>query len=975
MLHVRDESSPNVTVAARTGVFMHTTAFRLKTGIAAAAMIAGIHAAPAAAQQSGVVAAQEAQAESPAEDIVVTGSRIRRDPLDQPSPVITVDEASIARTGLSSIADVLQRIPASAGGLNTKFNNSGNLGNPPDGGGVGAGSAAIDLRYLGAKRTLVLVDGLRYVNGASASGIPGTVDLNSIPDVMIDRIEVLQSAASALYGTDAVGGVVNIITKERQVGLRASAQYGQFLDTKDGQTQNYQLSYGVGDDIAHVVAGGYYVKQDDVSARDRSISQFPNPGQTSCADPIGGCSSFTPLGRFLINGQNFTLRQPVLTGRPTYDPTLAGGSFKPFTASDRFNFAPFNYFLTPNERYGGFVSARTSFSDALNLRVKAVYNRRNSQNQAAFLPLGIGPDVGNGNLLDTLSVDATNPFNPFGVTLVPGQNYTAIFRRLVEAGQRTYSQRVDTMSLTGTLDGKFQLFGHNWYWDANAVIGYNEAKQLFTGNVNSSRLQQALGPVAQCTGDCVPFNFFGGVGSITPAMLAFVGFDERSRSRQRLQDYTANLSGELFDLPGGAVGVAIGYEHRDQFGSFTPDPITAAGFSADIPAQPARGRFNTDEVYGELRLPLLKDVPFFSSLELNGAVRYADYSTFGGNTTLTGGALWKPVADLLLRGSYAESLRAPSIGELFGAQSRFDQPIGDPCSNIAGSPYQSSATVRTNCAANGVPANGSYAEPDGQLPVLTGGNRALQPETARTLLFGGVYSPAWARTGFASALSLEVNYYDIKVDGAIAAIPADVLLGRCAQAADALSCAAIRRAPSGIVTAINGVLLNTGGIRTRGLDGTFTFRSRQTGFGTFGLSVLGNYLLRYAETVPATTGTTTTNYTGTERGSPDQAYPHFKGQAILDWTGGPIGATITGRYIDNVIESQGGNRLDKRFYTDVQLQFRPSWVDNRLALTIGVNNLFDRDPPACFSCSLNNYDPTTYDVPGQFGYLRLSFGL
>ncbi|MBW6524670.1 TonB-dependent receptor [Sphingomonas sp. RHCKR47] len=954
---------------------MRQTITRLKTGIAAAALLAGIHAAPAVAQQSGVVAAQEAQAETPGDDIVVTGSRIRRDPLDQPSPITTVDEASIARTGLSSIADVLQRIPASSGGLNSKFNNSGNLGNPPDGGGVGAGSAAIDLRYLGAKRTLVLVDGLRYVNGASASGIPGTVDLNSIPDVMIERVEVLQSAASSLYGSDAIGGVVNIITKEKQVGLKASAQYGQFLDTHDGQTQNYQLSYGVGDDRVHVVGGGFYTKQQDVSARDRAISQFPNPGQTSCSDPIGGCSSFTPLGRFLINGQNFTLRQPVLTGRPVYDPTLTGGSFKPFTAADRFNFAPYNYFLTPNERYGGFVSARASFSDALNLRVKAVYNRRNSQNQAAFLPLGIGPDVGNGNLLDTLSVDATNPYNPFGVTLVPGQNYTAIFRRLVEAGQRTYTQRVDTMSLTGTLDGKFQMFGHNWYWDANAVIGFNDAKQVFTGNINALRLQQALGPVSQCTGDCVPFNFFGGVGSITPAMLGFVGFDEKSRSRQELQDYTANLSGELFDLPGGPVGIAIGYEHRNQFGSFTPDPVTQAGYSADIPAQAAAGRFNTDEVYGELRLPLLRDVPFFSSLELNGAVRYSDYSTFGGNTTLTGGALWKPVADLLLRGSYAESLRAPSIGELFGAQSRFDQPISDPCSNIAGSAYRASATVRTNCTANGVPANGSYAEPDGQLPVLTGGNAALQPETARTLLFGGVYSPAWARRGFASALSLEVNYYDIKVDGAIAAIPADVLLGRCAQTADALSCAAIRRAPSGIVTAINGVLLNTGGIRTRGIDGTFTFRSRETGVGTFGLSVLGNYLLRYEEVVPATDGTTTTRYTGTERGSPDQAYPHFKGQAILDWSGGPIGATLTGRYIDNVIESQNGNRLDARFYTDVQLQFRPSWLDNRLALTIGVNNVLDRDPPACFSCSLNNYDPTTYDVPGQFGYLRLSFGL
>ena len=958
-------------------------------GVAALALAIGL-AAPAAAQtapsETSTNIAETEAAATAGEDIVVTGSRIRRDPLDQPSPVITVDEAAIARTGLSSIADTLQRIPSSAGGLNTKFNNSGNFGNPPDGGGVGAGSAAIDLRYLGAKRTLVLVDGLRYVNGASASGIPASVDLNSIPDVMIGRVEVLQSAASPLYGSDAIAGVVNIITKSTQDGFRAQAQYGQFLKENDGETQNYQISWGNGSTSpVDLVAGAFYIKQEAVRSSNREISQFPNPGQTSCGDPIGGCSSFTPLGRFLVNGQNLTLRAPVTGRRSVYDPTLATGDFRAFTNADRFNFAPFNYFLTPSERYGGFVNARAEFSDAINLRVKMVYNRRESQNQAAFLPLPIGPDAGGGPIIRTISIDATNPFNPFGRTLNGGANgqpatYSAIFRRLVEAGQRTYNQTVDTMSVTGTLDGRFEMLGGNWYWDASAVFGHNDAKQLFTGNVNVQNLIRALGPIANCTAPCVPLNVFGGVGSITPEMLGYIGFDERARSSQRLADFTANLSGELFQLPGGAVGIAVGYEHRYQSGSFTPDPIVQAGFSADIPAQAARGSFEVDEVYGEIRLPLLRDTPFFNSLELNGAVRYSDYSTFGGNTTLTGGALWKPVADLLLRGSYAESVRAPSIGELFGAQSRFDQSLADPCSNVAGSPYRASATVRANCTADGVPASGSYAEPAGQLPVITGGNAALEPETARTLLFGGVYSPAWARTGFASALSLEVNYYDIKVRDAIAAIPANVLLGRCAQTGDALSCAATTRTANGFVSAINGVLLNTGGIRTRGIDATFNLRTRETGAGVFGLSVIGNYLLRYQETVPATNGVTTTRYEGFERGSPDQAYPRFKGLATLDWAVGPVTASITGRFIDNVDEIQtiagitNPNELKERLYTDVQFIFRPAILDSRLALTLGINNLFDKDPPACFSCSLNNYDPTTYDVPGRFGYARLSWG-
>ncbi len=197
-------------------------------GFALAAMLVGtaVHAQSVTTVPTDQTAA--ATDEAPGEDIVVTGSRIRRSPLDQPSPVVTVDAESIQRTGLSSVADVLQRLPSAAGGLNSKVNNSGNIGNPPDGGGVGAGSAEIDLRYLTAKRTLVLVDGLRFVNGASASGIPSTVDLNTIQVGSIERIEVLQSGQSPLYGSDALAGVVNIITKSQQKGLKASAQFGTF---------------------------------------------------------------------------------------------------------------------------------------------------------------------------------------------------------------------------------------------------------------------------------------------------------------------------------------------------------------------------------------------------------------------------------------------------------------------------------------------------------------------------------------------------------------------------------------------------------------------------------------------------------------------------------------------------------------------------------------------------------------------------
>lgn len=925
-----------------------------------------------------------------AEEIIVTGSRIRRDPLAQESPVVVLDQTSIERTGLSSIADVLQRLPSASGGLNSKVNNSGNIGNPPDGGGVGAGSAEIDLRYLGAKRTLVLVDGIRFVNGASASGIPSTVDLNTIPQSSIERIEVLESGQSPLYGSDALAGVVNIITKSSQEGLQASAQFGTFRQG-DGHTQDYEASYGIKLPTTSIVFGATYVKQEAVRTANRPESAYPNPFETSCSDPIGGCSSATPSGRFVFNagnpafpsGGSVTLRTAPIAGRPVFDPTLATGDYKAFTSADRFNFSPYNYYLTPSERYGGWISVKQELGDNVNLRIKAEYNRRNSQNQAAFLPLFVGPDAGNGNLLDTITIDGSNPYNPFG-TLSAGGNgqpgtYSFIARRLVEAGQRTYTQHVDTMSGTATLDGSFHIGDHKWFWDVNASFGLNDAHQTFTGNINAAKLAQALGPVANCTAPCVPFDIFGGAGSVTPAMLAFVGFTEQDRSSQELFDYTANVSGDLFDLPAGPVGVAAGYEHRYQFGSFNPDPVIVAGLGADIPAQPASGHYSTNEVYGELRVPIVKDVPFVYSLEADGAVRYADYSTGFNSTTYTGTGLWKPIRDLLLRGSYATGFRAPSIGELYGAASRADAPINDPCTNVAGSPYQASATVRANCTANGVPANGSYAEPTGgQLGVLTGGNPALRPEKSKTLLFGAVYSPGWARNrGFASVLSLEGNYYDIRVTNAIAPTDAQLTLSRCALSGDPLSCAAITRTPSGLISRINAVLENIGDIRTRGVDLTFNYRTPKTVYGVFGLSLSGNYLLKYTETFPAAVGFTTTSYLGTTRGFPDQSYPHFKGTGVVDWLIGDIDASFTGRYIDHVYETSvlAGNRLGDTFYGDVRLTFTPVALQRKVELTVGVNNVFNKAPPPCYSCTGPNYDPTTYDVPGQFGYLRVALKL
>ena len=607
-----------------------------------------------------------------------------------------------------------------------------------------------------------------------------------------------------------------------------------------------------------------------------------------------------------------------------------------------------------------------------------LYNRRNSANQAAPLPLFVGPDAGNGNRLDCITIDATNPFNPFG-TLQSGRTpdcsalngqpatYAFIGRRVVENGPRRYEQSVDTYYLAATLDGGFQLLNNDWNWDVNLVWGRNKAEQTVHGNINAQLLERALGPVAACTGACVPFNIFGGEGSITQAMLDYVAFTQQDSSRQRLWDFSANVTGGLFDLPGGTVGIALGVAHRDQTGQFDPDPIVAAGLGSDIPAQPTIGGYNVDEAYAELRLPLLRDTSGFHRLELTGAARYSDYKTDEtalaasrsfSSTTFSAGINWEPIEDLLFRGSWAEGFRAPSIGELYGTQTRFDQEVQDPCSGLSPAP--------PNCVAEGVPPGG-YTQLNAQLSVVTGGNPNLDPEKSESWGFGMVWRPSFARR-----FSAEVNYYNIKVDGAIQSIDAATLLGRCFANADPLSCDAIDRSGSGQVTQIRGLLQNISSIETDGLDLTLNWRSPEYSAGTFNLLWTSSFLFNYAVTVPATAGVTVIDREGTEQGSPDQAFPEFKSTMILDWTRGQIGASITGRFIQGVEESNG-NELGDRLYTDVQLRWNPNWFGEGLGFAIGANNLFGTSPPDCFTCGLNNFDPTTYDVPGTFFYGRITF--
>jgi iron complex outermembrane receptor protein len=921
---------------------------------------------PAFAQDAPAAAEQD-------QTIIVTGSRIHTDPLTNRQPVTQLSEEDIARTGLSATADVLQRLPVSGGGLNTRNNNSGNIGNPPDGGGVGAGAAEIDLRFLGARRVLVLVDGQRWVAGTAGSGIPGSVDLNTIPSSMINHIEVLQESASPIYGSDAIAGVVNVITRRHQDGLDAYAQYGGYIEEGDGVTQDYGASYGWNGAGAHIVFGANYTKQELVSSADRSLSAFPAPYATSCA--AGGCSSGAANGRIDITDpitlQSLDLTVGNVGVTPLYDPlnphAVSGtNTFRDFASpGDRFNFGPYNYLLTPSERFGAFASWEQDLSDEMRFRLRVSYADRHSANQAAPLPLFLGQDAGNGTILDDTVIAADQLYNPFGFAL-DTSTYSFIGRRMVEAGPRHFEQEVQTWDVAATLEGQWNLFGRDWYWDANATWGQNSAAQAFTGDINVARVQQALGPAAGCTGSCVPLNIFGGAGTITPAMLEFIGYTERNSSESELADFTFNVTGDLMQLPAGPLGIATGYEHRRVSGSFDPDPVTEAGLTSDIPARSGSGSYDVDEIYAELRVPILANQPFAYLLEGSLAGRVFDYSTSGEDSTISAGLRWRPIEEILIRGSWGQGFRAPSIGELFGGGSRFDATITDPCNNLL---TIVNPTIVANCIANGVPNDGSYAQRNPQLPVFVRGTADLQPETSESWNTGFVWRPHWLEnTAWSDSVTFEINYASITIDQAIQAQDPNTVMNLCVTTGQ---CSAITRSASGAVRAIDDPLTNGGFVKTHSIDFTINWTSPDWSIGRFSASSNISHLIDYIDgaTTPAV------HREGTERGSPSQGFPEWKAQTTVNWDWHDWGASVTNRYVSSLTETANGNTtLDSASYWDLQMRWSPSQIaDGHFQFALGVNNIFDEATPGCFSCDVNNMDPTIHDIPGRFAYARIAY--
>jgi iron complex outermembrane receptor protein len=912
--------------------------------------------------------------------VEVTGSRIKKSEKEGRTPIQVITAKEVEASGVATIGDFLQRLGVAGSSLNTKFNSAGNFGFPSDGSGVGSGSSTVSLRELGANRTLVLVDGIRWVNESSASGVSAAVDLNTIPASIIERIEILTDGASSLYGSDAIGGVVNIITKKRQDGGLLHAYWGRY-EIGGGETYQGNISLGGSTDKAD-----YFIDLDHFQQQQISSSAW---GQSSAAVPFlgpAGGSSATPTGRLVFTQPTATTLCPVDpdSGKPTCNITLnssaAPVSGKPvvpddyhqFTDADRFNYAPYNLLLTPSRRTAIFAQGRYNLRDNVRWYLKGLYQSRHSVNQAAPEPIFIGPGAGTGGLADTVGVDASNPYNPFGtLSASAGGNLNFIGRRPLEGGPRVFAQDVDTHYVGTGFEGEFSLFDRLYSWDINYVSGVNSATQTVNGTYNIRHIANALGPVASCTAPCVPLDIFGGPGSINQDMLNYILYTEHDTSKQNLDDFTLNLSGSTFRLPAGTLDFATGFEHRRLQASYTPDSVVTAGESNGVPSTPTSGAYSVDEAYLELAVPILRDLPGAKHLDLSLATRYSSYTTFGDTIKNKFGFRWEPIRELTIRGTFAQGFRAPGVGELFGSLARNDKQLVDPCSGAT------DPTTVANCKNLGVPAG--FVQANTQISVETGGNKNLRPETSKSYTAGVVYSPSWAEhQGWSDKLDFELTFYKHKIDSGIRAGDAQTQLDRCVATGDKNSsfCQGISRSSTGDINQFLNVLVNFGRTDTQGYDFGLNWQSPRYATGRFGVNWSTTYIENF-RIISTDTGLADPNAVGVEVN--DSSTPRWRSTMRLNWGLRDFSATWALRYISGLNEGCGladgspvctaPHHLHSVLYDDVQVGWTLP-VPYKPTISLGVNNLFDANPPVCYSCSLNGYDASTYDLPGRFMYAQ-----
>jgi outer membrane receptor protein involved in Fe transport len=948
-------------------------------------------------------------------EVVVTGSRIVQPNLTSISPITTVGAEDVKIEGITRVEDLVNNLPQAFGEFGNNLSNGA------------TGTASVNLRNLGSNRTLVLVNGRRLMPGDPTQNGNATPDLNQIPAALIERVEVLTGGASAVYGADAVAGVVNFIMNDNFEGVRLDAQYNLYQHENDSRVdqlvraRNFDTpssSVSDGDDINLTFVLGansedgkgnitVYAGYRNTSALRQSERDFSacslNPDDAGTGAVCGGSGTTSPTRL-----QAIVQTGPMAGGNVANFVTNADGSLRPFTASDQFNFAPFNYYQRPDDRYTAGLFAKYAVSNAM--EVYTEFSFMNDQTLAQIAPSGLffggGPGVGGGYL-----VNCNNPFlTQAQVSTFCTQRGLAatdvasigIGKRNVEGGARISDlEHTSYRAVLGTRGDITDV----WSYDVYGLYGTTEYSQTFLNDFSGTRARNALIAVRDNMGNivcginndadptnddpnCRPYNIFSGAGPSQDALnyLQVPGFQNGSTTEVVLSgSVSGDLSGYGLKLPTASQGLAVafGAEYRSEDSLLRNDQAFASG---DLLGQGGAtldtvGSYDVKEIFTEARLPILEDKPFAKVLSVEAGYRYSDYNLGFDTDTYKFGADWAPVEDLRVRASFQRAVRAPNIQELFRPQVVQLDGSSDPCAGPrpAFSPAQ--------CALTGVSAiqyGNILANSANQYNGLTGGNMALDPEISDTISFGFVYTP-----GFAPNLSVAVDFFDIDVEDTIGTIGADLIINTCLTGGDPAFCGLINRAPgSGSLFLGNqGFIIdttqNTGTLQTKGVDVDVNYLWKLDSLGDMRVSLISTFVDELeTEPLPGFPKFDCVGLYGPACGTPT---PEFRTKLRTTWnTPWNLDVSLTWRFIDSVdlegtVDNPNFNpafspvdrRLGTRSYFDLSAAygFKTSVAD--LKVRLGIDNLTDKDPPLVTSenciavfCSGNTF-PQVYETLGR----------
>ncbi|HIE5354352.1 TPA: TonB-dependent receptor [Stenotrophomonas maltophilia] len=879
------------------------------------------------------VAAQDAQSPDAKartlDTVQVTGSHIKRAQLSGVGPVSVVDAEAIERSGATSVETLLQRLPASAGFAGSQSNAYWAEN--------GYGTTQVNLRGLGINRTLVLLNGRRIVNGGT--GANSSVDLNVIPVSLIERVEVLKDGASAIYGADAVAGVVNIITKQGFEGAEAVVRYGQ-TSQGDGEETSVDVSWGVSSERGSLMAAVSYFDSGAVNMASRAP-----------------CGLIESDGRLVCSGSSSTIggRALLADGRRVNFNQVPGGDgdfYEPYSAAKHnYNGNPTLNAVNPIERLSLSVFGDSQLNDSTRAFIEAMYTNRQSRQLATSGGLGVYRPI---------NIAADHPTNPTGQDLLLQR------RRLEEAGPRHFFQETDTYRVVAGLKGQF---GTSWDWSVAFNWGRNTGVDGSDNVANLDRVDQTLDRSLCSTapGAAIPCGDYLGYGDLSRDVLDYILYTSRDTGGNEQKSFTANLSGQIFELPAGWVGFAAGVEVRRERGWRDPDPLTVLGIGNTNQQDPIAGRYTAKEAYMELAVPLLQDAVIADSLYLNLAGRVSDYDLFGRDFNYKAGLDWQVSPSLKLRSTYATAFRIPNIPELFGGVSEGNLTTTDPCSGWSGLP--ASSVVRANCQADGVPAG--YVQPGNTILTTSGGNADLEPEDATSFTAGVVWTPT-----FAPGLTLTLDYYRIRIENAIQRIAGSTKLAICyntpSLAHPFCDASNFTRDPrTGEVNYLSSQPVNTADEQVSGYDLGALYEFKPWGMDA-SISADISYLQRYD--VRPYAGAEVITYAGRITGGRG-SYAKWRGLMSMNASRGQWSGTWTTQYIgraDDINAARGdiGDHAPSVFYHNLQLRYA---VSKALDVALGVDNVFDRSAPFIQSYTDANTDTMTYDLLGRRWYARIGY--